>query len=175
MSPKGCDTDTHAKTHTVPFFPSPSFSLPSSVISGAGGAGEQMAGHCTACFSSSALRRSLLCAFCVALSQAAPPHPHGVGHVSLKETAHQKGQDCVKKWMTPGHAQFVDHNPQATLRPRREGSAGSGVTSRLPRSSGVSVPGPSLAHTESSAGAVAYARGRGNAVVGVCIRGPVWV
>jgi len=77
-----------------------------------------MAGHCTACFSSSALRRSLLCAFCVALSQAAPPHPHGVGHVSLKETAliapnnnHQKGQDCVKKWMTPGHAQFVDHNP----------------------------------------------------------------
>ena len=141
-----------------------------------------MAGHCTACFSSNALRRSLLCAFCVALSQAAPPHPHGVGHVSLKETAliapnnnHQKGQDCVKKWMTPGHAQFVDHNPQATLRPRREGSAGSGVTSRLPRSSGVSVPGPSLAHTESSAGAVAYARGRGNAVVGVCIRGPVWV
>ena len=51
----------------------------------------------------------------VAASQAAAPHPHDVSH---KETAlvapnnnHVKSKDCVKKWMTPGHAQFVDHNP----------------------------------------------------------------
>jgi len=54
----------------------------------------------------------------VALSQGAPPHPHEGTGPHTHPTAlvapnnnYQKSHDCVKKWMTPGHANFVDHNP----------------------------------------------------------------
>ena len=63
----------------------------------------------------------------VTLSQGAPPHPgtgpHTHATTVLLEPSHefnneqsynhnrQKSHDCVKKWMMPGHAQFVDHNP----------------------------------------------------------------
>ena len=63
----------------------------------------------------------------VTLSQGAPPHPgtgpHTHATTVLLEPSHefnneqsynhnrQKSHDCVKKWMMPGRAQFVDHNP----------------------------------------------------------------
>ena len=65
----------------------------------------------------------------VTLSQGAPsmphegtgPHTHPTVLAASDEGApfnsvqfnnnHQKSHDCVKKWMTPGHTQFVDHNP----------------------------------------------------------------
>lgn len=50
---------------------------------------------------------------CVALSEAVPAPADSLADAALiaPNNNHVKSDDCVKKWMTPGFANFVDHNP----------------------------------------------------------------